>query len=182
MVYAGVGSRNTPQLWLTVFEEVAELLSKDYGAVLRSGAADGADYHFEKGCNNVYGKKEIYLPWKGFNGSQSDLIVENPDAFEIARKFTPYWDGISQGAKKLKARNVHQILGNNLHSPADFIVCWTENGAIKGGTGLALQMANYYDITVVNAGSYGSNIELFMQTLKSVADKYYNSPKGGLEV
>lgn len=177
MVYAGIGSRSTPQLWLKVFEEVAEWLSREYGAVLRSGAADGADESFERGCIKVYGKKEIYLPWRRFNYSQSDLIVTNPNAFQIAKEFTPYWDRVSDAAKNLKARNVHQILGFDLNSPADFVLCWTENGAIKGGTGLALQMANYYGIPVINAGSYGNNVELFMQDLKSLVNDCYNKHK-----
>ena len=169
--YTGIGSRNTPEEILKVFESIGQYLTtKDF--VLRSGAADGADSAFEQGCNHVNGKKEIYLPWKGFNCSTSDLVVTNPEAFEIAKHYHPYWENLKDGAKKLQARNSHQVLGLDLHTPSDFIICYTPNGQGSGGTGQALRIAKDYHIPIFDAGQY-DNIDTFKQILwKYLREKY----------
>lgn len=151
--YAGIGSRETPEGVLDLFIKVAEYLAKKK-FILRSGGAKGADLAFEKGCNNVNGISEIYLPWNGFEGSKSKLIVKGCKAFEIAEQYHPYWNNLSQGARKLQARNTHQVLGWKLNEPSDFIICWTKNGSGSGGTGQALRIAKAYNIPVFDAGKY----------------------------
>ena len=113
MYYTGIGSRETPEEVLSLFVIVGEFLAKK-GYILRSGSAQGADRAFEVGCDKVKGKKEIYLPWRRFEGSNSNLIVKNTKAFDIAKRFHPYWHNLSNGAKKLQARNSHQVLGQDL--------------------------------------------------------------------
>lgn len=153
MFYAGVGSRETPDEILEMFKNIGSFLGKQ-GFILRSGHAQGADQAFECGCNKTNGKKEIYLPWNGFEGSNSTLIVKDLKAFEIAQEFHPYWHNLKQGAKKLQARNSHQILGKDLNTPSAFVVCWTKNGKGSGGTGQAIRIAKYYNIPVFDAGGY----------------------------
>ncbi|WP_207767812.1 hypothetical protein [Heyndrickxia camelliae] len=138
--YAGIGSRETPKDVLEYFTKIAAYFSLK-GLTLRSGGADGADKSFENGCDRVNGTKEIYLPWRGFEKSNSKLVVSNIEAFEIAEKFHPNWNRLSDGAKKLQARNSHQVLGYDLESPSNFIICWTKNGKGQGGTGQALRIA-----------------------------------------
>jgi len=99
------------------------------------------------------------LPWRGFEGSASTLIVKDKRAFEIAEKYHPYWHNLSDGAKKLQARNSHQVLGADLNTPSDFIICWTKNGKGSGGTGQALRIAKAYDIPVFDAGKYDDFME-----------------------
>jgi len=89
--YTGIGSRKTPGPINDIIE-FSPLYRFYYwgrilatkGFILRSGHADGADLAFEKGCDTVNGKKEIYLPWKGFNGSDSKLYNLSKEAYEIA--------------------------------------------------------------------------------------------------
>lgn len=154
MIYAGIGSRDTPNEVYQLFIKIGKALAKR-GYILRSGHADGSDMAFEVGCDAFSGKKEIYIPWSGFNGSTSKLVVENPKAFEIAEKYHPYWQNLKDGARKLQARNSHQVLGWGLDTPCDFIICYTEGGKLKGGTAQALRIAKDYDIKVFNAGGYG---------------------------
>ncbi len=155
--YAGIGSRNTPKEVLSLFEKVGKyLVNKGY--ILRSGGAKGADKSFEVGCDKVNGKKEIYLPWYRFENSNSLLIVSDKKAFEIAEQFHPYWHNLSQGARKLQARNSHQVLGLDLNTPSKFILCWTKGGKSQGGTGQAIRIAKHYNIPIFDAGSY-SDIE-----------------------
>ena len=149
--YAGIGSRETPSGIIALFERVAAYLAQQ-GFVLRSGHADGADIAFEKGCDKAGGKKEIYLPWVGFNGSSSNLIVKDKRAFEIAEKFHPYWNNLKAGATKLHARNTHQILGRDFDTPSAFVLCWTKDGAKIGGTAQAIRIAERYGVSVCNVG------------------------------
>ena len=84
------GSRNTPQEVLDEMIKIGkELAESRY--ILRSGGAKGADTAFETGCDLVNGKKEIYLPWKNFNGNSSDLydLPLFKDAMEISKKYHP---------------------------------------------------------------------------------------------
>ena len=161
--YAGIGSRNTPEEILDVFKSIGSYLATQ-GMILRSGAADGADHAFEMGCDTMKGQKEIYLPWKGFNHSSSNLIVSEGKAFEIAEKYHPYWSNLKDGAKKLQARNSHQVLGQDLNTPASFIICYTKNGKGEGGTGQSLRIAKDYGIPIFDAGTYNT-VEKFKNEL-----------------
>lgn len=151
--YAGIGSRETPQEVLDSFMRIARYLANE-GYTLRSGGAEGADLAFEKGCDMSNGYKEIYLPWKGFNGSKSNIVVSEGKAFEIAAKYHPYWHNLKDGAKKLQARNSHQVLGKDLNTPSSFIICWTKGGKDVGGTAQAIRIARDNGIRVFNAGGY----------------------------
>lgn len=162
--YAGIGSRETPKEVLDLFIIVGKFLAQK-GLTLRSGHAQGADQAFEIGCDKIKGKKEIYLPWKRFENSDSNLIVSKEKAFEIGAKFHPAWDRLTDGARKLQARNSHQILGEELCEPSDFVICWTKNGKGSGGTGQAIRIAKHYNVPVFDAGRY-ENIEDVKQELK----------------
>jgi hypothetical protein len=163
--YAGIGSRETPSGILNLFERVGTFLSIK-GYILRSGHAKGADQAFETGCDKRNGLKEIYLPWSGFEGSNSTLVVNNPKAFEIAEKFHPCWYNLKEGAKKLQARNSHQVLGQNLNTPSNFVLCWTKNGKSEGGTGQVIRVAKFYNIPIFDAGIY-SDVRIAKKGLKS---------------
>lgn len=166
--YAGIGSRSTPKEVLEAFVSIAKWCGEN-NFILRSGGANGADSSFEYGCDLVNGKKEIYLPWNGFNDHYTGIVLDeyNTKPFEIAKQFHPYWNNLKQGGRKLMARNSYQVLGKDLNTPSNFIVCYTENGSAKGGTGQAIRIAKYYNIPVFDAGSY-NNIKDF----KKVLSKY----------
>jgi len=157
--YAGIGSRKTPKNILELFTKLGKYLAKK-NYILRSGHAEGADLAFENGCDSSNSKKEIYLPWKSFNGSNSELIVAYDKAFEIAQQFHPYWYNLKDGAKKLQARNSHQVLGNDLETPSKFVICWTEQGLGSGGTGQALRIAKHYEIPIFDFGKYNDVDEM----------------------
>jgi hypothetical protein len=157
MYYTGIGSRETPVDVLQYFERLGEWFSQN-GWVLRSGHADGADRAFEMGCDRASKEKEIYIPWRGFNNSESllylDNLVNSEQAYEIARQYHPNWNNLKEAAKKLMARNTYQILGMDLRTPSRLVVCWTKGGKEVGGTSQALRIARACNIKVINAGSY----------------------------
>ena len=116
------------------------------GYILRSGGADGSDNAFEIGCDRANGKKEIYLPWKNFNGNKSNLIFDDDiEAINIAKKYHPAYNGLSQGAKRLIARNGYQVLGKDLKTPSKYIICYTDG---TGGTSQALRIAEDIQINI----------------------------------
>lgn len=156
--YAGIGSRETPSTIITLMSLMARHLAQN-GYTLRSGAAQGADTAFEVGCDYVSGPKEIYLPWMKFQDSNSKLVLDSEEAFEIAEKFHPYWHNLSNGARRLQARNSHQILGLDLKSPCDFVICYTKKGKAAGGTGQAIRIANAHGIQVFDCGLYEEDLE-----------------------
>lgn len=154
--YAGIGSRKTPEEILKIFEYLGGYFAAR-GVLLRSGAAAGADSAFERGCDRLRGPKEIYLPWKSFNGNDSDLILKNPipeDVEKLSIHYHTNWYALKPAAKKLIARDAYQILGMDLNSPVNFVICYTAGGRVDGGTGQAIRIAMDHNIPVVNAGAY----------------------------
>lgn len=156
--YAGIGSRETPTAVQEQMRYIASSLGRQ-GWTLRSGAADGADWAFEIGARDIgtFGKPlpEIYLPWQGFNGSDSPLFeVEDAFARVIAARHHPAWATLSQSARKMHTRNVHQVLGPGCNTPSKFVLCWTKGGKGKGGTGQAIRIAQAHGIPVYDMATY----------------------------
>ena len=148
--YAGIGSRKTPSDIGQLMTALATELEKR-GFKLRSGGAEGADTFFELGVS-APSAKDIFVPWSGFNGRTDSVVSVSPEAYDLAQQFHPAWSRLSRGAKTLIARDCYQVLGIDLHTPAEFILCWTPGAQVTGGTGQALRMAEHFDIPVFNLG------------------------------
>ncbi len=169
MIYTGIGSRKTPGNILHSMVQVGAHMY-NAGHTLRSGGAQGADRAFEIGCDNAFGLKRnatrdletstlkhVYLPWPGFEGSTSPFNNVCKDALKVASLFHPKWSSLYQGAKKMMGRNAYQLLGLDLDTPSDFVICWTPKGKVVGGTGQTLRMASYYGIPIINMGGLTLN-------------------------
>lgn len=160
LIYAGIGSRNTPIEYQKIMLQAAFHLAK-LGYTLRSGAAGGADTAFEFGAQKGAGKTEIWLPWIGFNKHADTGFYPSQKHFELAATVHPAWQSLSRGARALHARNAGQILGCDLATPVDFVICWTPDGcsdepgrSVKtGGTGTAIVLADRHNIPVWNINS-----------------------------
>lgn len=137
--YAGIGSRETPTEILDLMKSLAQFLSADF--TLRSGGAKGADLAFEAGAAS----KEIFL-----------AADATPAAMETVAKYHPAFQWLTPSTQKLMARNAMQVLGADLHTPVEFVLCWTPDGATSttsaatGGTGQAIRIANAHGIPVWN--------------------------------
>lgn len=153
-IITGIGARVTPQPILEKFFDLGAFFAKK-GWTLRSGGANGADKYWEAGFDQELGKTEIYLPWEKFGDNRSPLFNTPLGAFLIAESLHPKWSELSQGAQKLMARNCCQILGQDLNTPSDLVVCWTKGGQEIGGTALAIKLAKKLNIPVFNFGSDG---------------------------
>lgn len=136
--YAGIGSRETPGDILEIMKWMGRWFSRQK-YTLRSGRAKGADKAFEHG--EIYGRKEIFL---------ARHSEDHPEWYTHAMKYHPAWDRCSPWAMDLHARNSAIVLGENLDTPVDFIVCWTKDGKASGGTGQALRIAEDLEIPIYN--------------------------------
>lgn len=167
--YAGIGAhKDTPDNILEIMKDIASHLATE-GWTLRSGAADQSDSAFERGADRVNGTKEIWLPWSGYNHSRSEL---NPDKYpftaeeiDFTAMFHPAWDKCTPSIQKLHQRNTRIIIGNQeLHGEyvqfCKFVVCWTKNGIVTGGTGQGLRIATALHIPIFNLGKPKSYEEL----------------------
>lgn len=161
--YTGIGSRETPDnIKKSMFLSALRLAKRDF--TLRSGGAQGADESFES-----RNKAEIYLPYNNFNRKSESLFDEcryiatwllpnYEEAIEIAASTHPNWNNCKEWARKLHTRNVYQVLGLDLKTPSDFVLCWTKDGCENGrkttrdtgGTGQALRLATKHDVPIVN--------------------------------
>lgn len=159
MYYTGIGSRETPpQIQFTMIA-LAKKLAK-LGLTLRSGGANGADTAFERGAQAENGKREIYLPYRGFNRSTSGLYGVDQTALDKAKEVWEdryingstfcTWNVLKEGTRKMMARNCYQVLGVLLDSKSSIVACWTKDGKASGGTGQAIWLAVKEDIPVMN--------------------------------
>jgi len=152
--YAGIGSRQTPPDARELIHEFALELNRQ-GYTLRSGGAEGADTFFEE----VAVLKEIFLPWKGFNKrprireySDRATYIQAPTdaAVELARDIIDRYNEREHGPRMLLARNMHQVMGEDLSTPVEFVICWTLDGKVAGGTAHAIRLARRNRIPVYN--------------------------------
>lgn len=154
-IYAGIGSRQTPDVVLQVMSYIGKVLST-HGFTLRSGGADGADSAFAQDVPVEL--QEIYIPWKNFNKVVNGIVDGNVnDAEKIVKYIHPAWERCSIGARKLHSRNVFQILGPEpINNPilVEFVCCYTKDGVVQGGTATAINLAKQHNKPVFNFGDY----------------------------
>lgn len=168
-VYAGIGAREAPGEVLARIEEVAARVAR-LGLTLRTGMSPGADQAFYRGALEGGGRVELYLPREDFQagarleaerGRVRVLARPTPAALELAPRFyaqvdDPSWDALDACERVLLARDAHQVLGEDLASPAAFVVCWTACGSRDGrdprarGTGQAMRIAAAHSLPVYN--------------------------------
>lgn len=184
LIYAGIGSRETPEEILSEFTSFADWLSQRSDFICATGGALGADTAFINGAEKVHN----WLPFTGYNGYRSLMPDVNIESLAMAKKYHPNWKACGGGAMMMHARNCNIVLGKDLNKPVKFILCWTKNGEVTGGTGQALRIAEDFNIPVINLGSGNyivkverlkehitKELENFKTTGKFDLKKYYAS-------
>jgi len=162
--YAGIGSRETPPAVIELIESIGVAMA-ERGCVLRTGASPGADQAFFRGAIAGCGRVELYLPWPDFeagswSGAESDRVEvhprPSPAACAVSADVHPSWSSLGEPERLLLARDAHQALGADLHTPARLVVCWTADGSAGGwgatadGTHHALRIAERHGVPVFN--------------------------------
>lgn len=151
MKIAGIGSRETPKRILNLMVDIGKFCN-ELKIPIYSGHADGADWAFELGAQESC---ITFLPWDGFNNhlsSKATQIVVKPteELIKITKEFHPKPEALSSGSLNLMCRNACQVLGLDLKSPVDLVICWTKDGRASGGTGQALRIAEAHSIQIIN--------------------------------
>lgn len=181
MVITGIGSRETP---LNILETMRLAIKHKVldGYTLRSGGADGADSYCAYGWGDAYLENpkvpsaEIYLPWNGFNGmwksTKNCILVDDNKIIVKAHKLLegvhPAFEKLTRGPLALHTRNCWQVLGADLKTPSDVVLCWTkldQNEEPVGGTRTAIKLAESRNIRVLNL-SIPKHLELIQQYLE----------------
>lgn len=154
-LWAGIGSRETPDDICELMTDFSRLMSSKGDWMLQSGAAPGADTAFEIGMHPD--RKIIYIPWNGFQKRKVDnktfwIPPVTKFSLSLVEKYHHDHRKLSNGAFKLMNRNCYQVLGYNLQTPVNFVICWTKGGQRIGGTSFAWAIADAYKIPVYNLG------------------------------
>jgi len=141
------------QLGVTFTSGLCELgmdgiAQKAYSKAVDLGLAK--ESQFEVYVADQYNIRRSTLPRKHL------AIVRNKDLISeterIASEVHPAWDRCNEWARGMHSRNCHQILGYDLQSPVDAVICWTPDGAVVGGTATAIRISMKYNIPVFNLG------------------------------
>lgn len=170
--YAGMNAIEISENMLVyqVIEKISTYLNfKGYTLVVNS--IEGIKNLFENGSEF---RKEIFIPFDGFNGKyNTDVGVYSLDfigkvfssskermckAINIARKFHPNFDQLDDKDKLTIVCCSYQILGLNLDTPVDFVVCYTLDGCESNTTctketgviGQSISIAHYYNVPIFN--------------------------------
>jgi len=160
------------QLGITFTSGLCELgmdgiAQKAYSKAVDLGLAK--ESQFEVYVADQYNIRRSTLPRKHL------AIVRNKDLISeterIASEVHPAWDRCNEWARGMHSRNCHQILGYDLQSPVDAVICWTPDGAVVGGTATAIRIAMKYNIPVFNLGvpdkeSVLNDIKNFLESRK----------------
>jgi hypothetical protein len=147
--YAGIGSRQTPP---EIEHDIRCIVAKcnARGYMLRSGAAE-VRTRCSRGTPQGRALPALEAVREDMDDGVSHCVLRRVGGRVLPGRNThPRWDRCTDAARKLHARNAHQILGINLNDPVDFVVCWTPNGAEVGGTRTGIVIARNFGIPVWN--------------------------------
>lgn len=154
------------QLGVTFTSGLCELgmdgvAQKAYSKAVDLGYAN--ENQFEVYVADSYNIRKSTLPRKHLAIVRNKSLIAETE--RIASEVHPAWDKCNEWARGMHSRNCHQILGYDLKSPVDAVVCWTPNGNVQGGTRTALMIAMREGIPVFNLGR--SDKDAVLQEIKS---------------
>lgn len=185
--FTGIGSEDAPKSVLESMGKISTFLNKK-GFILRSGHAKGSDWSFEQPLLPLIKQKkkvaEIYLAWNNF-GREEDGIEKawhdginyftftnlpqdiQDKAEKLAAGVHTHWEKCGKWAKLLLSRDSCQLLGQDLKTPSDFVVCWTPEGMDVGGSAIVIRLAKKRKIPVYNLGAK-NGLEKFKKFAKTL--------------
>lgn len=172
--YAGIGSRDILPNEEVQIKIIAKKMAR-LNFILYSGNADGSDIAFQNGSN---AQCVLMLPWKKFNNESysTTACIEaldmggSADGLSSIMKFHPNAAALTDGVRRIMARNYHQVMGYGKWPVVSFVICCSNevNGNVIGGTGQAVRIAKSRNIPVFNIRTkgWGEALGAFIKTLK----------------
>ncbi|ADQ52943.1 DprA-like DNA recombination-mediator protein [Aeromonas phage PX29] len=142
-----VGTRFPPSQIAGIASKIGRNLS-DKGFIGRSGGAIGMDQAWLSDYDPSL--CEIYRPDdKGINVLNFDNFFE---AEEMVKRIIPHFEYLDFYSQWLHTRNAYQVLGRDLNTPSDFLLCYApvRNKVVQGGTRTAFVLARRNGIPVYN--------------------------------
>lgn len=136
------------------------IAQKAYSQAVDLGLA--TEDQFEVYVADSYNIRKSTLPRKHLAIVRNKSLIAETE--RIASEVHPAWDRCNEWARGMHSRNCHQILGYDLQSPVDAVICWTPDGAVVGGTATAIRIAMKYKIPVFNLGT--KDKESVLQSIK----------------
>lgn len=174
----GIGSREAPGRDLNLAFILGCIFASE-GIELSSGCAPGMDSAFERGYFYSGPKKGFqgWLPGDSFNGKRKDgvnyLVLDQfmkDYADMVLRAAGVVWLGkLKPYVKDLYRRNVFQVLLKD-YSKTDLVIYSApvnKHGKPKGGTAIAVMVAESLGIPTINIGIEENRKELGMAMVKS---------------
>lgn len=150
MRIACIGSREITDSQRDLFFKVgAWITSNDH--YISSGNADGSDSAFAAGGNSVNPRNVIiYLPWATYNKAylhKDNRILKEPDEdwFDKTAPFHAKWNELTQGVRRLMARNYGIV-----HRANKVIALLNHSKIGGGGTGQGVRIAQSLKIPVLD--------------------------------
>lgn len=127
------------------------------GALVVSGGAEGADLAFVEGALEAGGKALCVLPWSSYNAALipdgCERLVFNPavhqDWLEMAREQHPAWGRLSQGARRLHARNSGILVGEAPSQRVSAVIAQRAADR-RGGTEQGLRLARALGVRLID--------------------------------
>ena len=158
---AGIGSRDLPDAIKDKIDSIVYDLAlfTNNKLIIYTGDANGSDLAFKVAAIKNRLGCISYLPFKGFNNSESKLYNVSTKAKTLASFHHPYFDKMKPTTQNLMGRNVYQIMSDSFDNWVDCVICYTPDGVEKakdvvvgktGGTGLAISLADTLGIPVFN--------------------------------
>mgnify|MGYP000948523566 FL=1 len=149
------------QLGVTFTSGLCELgmdgiAQKAYSKAVDLGYAN--ETQFEVYVADQYNIKKSNLPRKHLAIVRNKSLISETE--RIASEVHPAWDKCNEWARGMHSRNCHQILGYDLQSPVDAVICWTPDGNVVGGTATAIRIAMKHNIPVFNLGRFDKDVVL----------------------
>ncbi len=154
--YAGIGSRETPRDVLDQMKALAFDIASKESFILRSGGARGADTAFQSGAEatktddvaEIFRWQDAVEDYPSRVMAQQVINLLNSENGESL----PALSAMRPRVAGLLARNMMIMAGKNVSLNVAFVVAWTPNGEMTGGTRYALKFAEMFGIPVYNYG------------------------------
>ena len=154
-----IGSRKAPAEALSEISKIASAFSElndknlPFEIVLVSGGADGVDITAEKAFGK--GRKHIIFAYPSDKEDEEHIIYKSDQyASRLVDLLHLFPENIKKTDRPFLERDVLLIIGekhsDGTRTPSDFVIAWTPDGRVQGGTAMGIRTARHIGIPVFN--------------------------------